>query len=37
MPPKIDTALPLTTPPLAEAPRYNALLPALQKLEADQA
>ncbi len=37
MPPKIDTALQLTTPPLANTSRYDGLRPALQQPEADHA
>jgi hypothetical protein len=33
MPPKIDTALQLTTPPLADTSRYDGLRPALQQPE----
>jgi len=37
MPPKIDTALQLTTPPLADTSRYDGLRPALQQPEAGHA
>src|SRR5471030_3181129 len=37
MPPKIDTALQLRTPPLADTSRYDGLRPALQQPEAGHA
>ncbi|MDR6413257.1 UNVERIFIED_ORG: hypothetical protein ABIC62_006692 [Burkholderia sp. 1595] len=37
MPPEIETALQLTTPPLADTSRYDALRPALQQPEAGHA
>ncbi|EIM96275.1 integrase catalytic subunit [Paraburkholderia hospita] len=37
MPPKINTALQLTTPPLVDTSRSDGLRPALQQPEADHA
>ncbi|OTP68498.1 Mobile element protein [Caballeronia sordidicola] len=37
IPPKIDTALQLTTPPLADTSRYDGLRPVLQQPEAGHA